>query len=81
LGLVKLVADNQIKDKGTFVAKYVGESFFLIGEYLAKLQARTLIACNLLALSYNTAERPRKCTRQPRFACHFAKYSPTLILL
>ena len=39
---------------------------FLIGEYLAKLQARARLSQALCALGQHTAKRRRKCTRQSR---------------
>jgi len=55
---------------------WVWVNFFYIGEYFAKLQARTWLSRALCMPGQNTAERRRKCTRQSRFACNFVKYSP-----
>jgi len=58
------VVNNQIK-KGILLNLRV--NFFLIGEYLAKLQARAWLHHALYAPSQRTAKRRRKCTRQLRF--------------
>jgi len=50
-----------------FIAEYVSE-IFLIGEYLAKLQARARLSRALCAPGQHTAKRRRKCTRQSRFS-------------
>jgi len=48
-----------------FIDESVSE-FFLIGEYLAKLQARAWLYRALSAPGQHTAKRRRKCTRQSR---------------
>jgi len=64
------VVHNQIK-KG--FAECVS-GFFLIGKYLAKLQA-----CNFARLA-NTLLKDEESARDNHvFACNFAKYSPILI--
>ena len=57
------VVNNQILDR--FTAECVSE-FFLIGEYLAKLQARAWLSYALCAPGQHTAKRRRKCTIQSR---------------
>ena len=42
------------------------EKNFKIGEYLAKLQARTWLSHELCVLGQNTAKRRKKCTKQSR---------------
>ena len=70
------VVNNQIK-KGLLLSVWVKS--FLIGEYLAKLQARAWLSHALCAPGQLTAKRRRKCTRQSRSCFNFAKYSQILI--
>jgi len=60
------VVKNQIK-KGLLLSLKVKK--IKIGEYL-------LLSRALFAPGQHTAKRRRKCTRQSRFACNFAKYLP-----
>ena len=46
------------------VVKKLRKAYFLIGEYLAKLQARVWLSHALCAPGQHTANRRRKCTRQ-----------------
>jgi len=50
-------------------------NFYETGEYLA----RAFLSRALCAPGQHTAKRRRKYTRQLRFACNFAKYSPIAI--
>ena len=57
------VVNNQIK-KGLLLSLWV--KIFLIGKYLAKLQARMWLSHALCVLGQHIAKRRRKCTKQSR---------------
>jgi len=59
------VVNNQI-EKGLLLSEWI----FLIGEYLAKLQARAWLSHTLCTPGQHTAKRRRKCTIQSR-SCFF----------
>jgi len=48
---------------------------FTMGEYLAKLQARTWLSCALCALDQHTAKDEESARDNHVLACNFAKYS------
>ena len=66
--------------KRGFIAESESEKI-KIGEYLAKLQARTRLSRALVRLA-NTLLKDEESARDNHvFACNFAKYSPILIFL
>ena len=59
------VVNNQIK-KGLLLSLW---QIFLIGEYMAKLQARVCLSHALCMRGQHTAKRRWKRTRQSRYSC------------
>ena len=49
-----------------FIAESVSKEVFKIGEYLAKLRARTWLSRALYAPGHSTAKMLRKCTQDTR---------------
>jgi len=70
------VVNNQIK-KGLLLSLWV--KFFLIGEYLAKLQARTWLRdylVHFVRLANTLLIDGESARNNNGLACNFAKYSP-----
>jgi len=69
--------NNQIK-KGLLLSLRVKKKF-KIGEYVAKLQARTWLSRALLRLANTLLKDEESARNNHAFACNFAKYLPILI--
>ena len=61
-----------------FIAGSASEKMFKIGEYLAKLQARTWLSHALCAPGQHTAKNEESARDNNVLSCNFAKYTPIL---